>query len=78
MRVRTVLAFGAGYVLGTRAGRERYHQLARWFEGIADSSAAEIVRNRSKDLVGSGIATARQTAADGLTVASQQVRRRAG
>ena len=27
MRVRTVVAFGIGYVLGTKAGRERYGQI---------------------------------------------------
>ena len=27
MRVRTVLAFGIGYLLGTKAGRERYRQI---------------------------------------------------
>ena len=27
MRLRTIAFFGAGYVLGTRAGRDRYEQL---------------------------------------------------
>ena len=27
MRLRSLLAFGVGYVLGSRAGRERYEQL---------------------------------------------------
>ena len=27
MKLSTVAMFGAGYVLGTRAGRERYEQL---------------------------------------------------
>jgi len=27
MKIGTVLAFGVGYVLGTRAGRERYGQV---------------------------------------------------
>lgn len=27
MKLRTVALFGAGYVLGTRAGRERYGQI---------------------------------------------------
>ena len=27
MRARTVLAFGVGFLLGTRAGRERYEQM---------------------------------------------------
>ena len=28
MRLRSLAVFGAGYVLGTRAGRERYAQIA--------------------------------------------------
>jgi len=28
MRLRSLVVFGAGYVLGTRAGRERYAQIA--------------------------------------------------
>jgi hypothetical protein len=27
LRLRSLLAFGVGYVLGSRAGRERYEQL---------------------------------------------------
>ena len=27
MRLRSLLAFGVGYVLGSKAGRERYEQL---------------------------------------------------
>lgn len=29
MKARSLLVFGAGYVLGTRAGRERYAQIAK-------------------------------------------------
>jgi hypothetical protein len=28
-KIGTVLAFGVGYVLGSKAGRERYHQITR-------------------------------------------------
>ena len=36
MRLRSLVVFGAGYLLGTRAGRERYAQIA-----TAASKAAE-------------------------------------
>ena len=29
MRLRSLVVFGAGYVLGTRAGRERYAQITQ-------------------------------------------------
>jgi hypothetical protein len=32
MRLTTIAAFGVGYVLGSKAGRERFDQLAAWAE----------------------------------------------
>ena len=44
MRVRSLVLFGAGYVLGSRAGRERYAQIAelagRAVERLRDSDVA--------------------------------------
>jgi hypothetical protein len=37
-RVGTVIAFGVGYVLGSRAGRERYHQMARIAGSVGQSA----------------------------------------
>ena len=42
MKLTTIAMFGAGYVLGTRAGRERYEQLRvaaqRFTDGVDGSS----------------------------------------
>ena len=42
MKLSTIAMFGAGYVLGTRAGRERYEQLRvaaqRFTDGVDGSS----------------------------------------
>jgi hypothetical protein len=35
VRLRTVAIFGAGYVLGTRAGRERYGQIVAAAQGAS-------------------------------------------
>ena len=35
--IRLVLAVGAGYVLGTKAGRQRYEQINRTAKAIASS-----------------------------------------
>ena len=35
MRLTTVVMFGAGYVMGSKAGRERYAQIV---EGVASAS----------------------------------------
>lgn len=36
MKVCALVAFGVGYVAGARAGRDRYHQIARGTERIAE------------------------------------------
>lgn len=36
MKLTAIALFGAGYVLGTRAGRERYEQLAALGARLAD------------------------------------------
>jgi len=38
LRVGTVIAFGIGYTLGTRAGRERYHQIVRVSNSVLHSA----------------------------------------
>ena len=40
-----VLGLGAGYVLGARAGRERYEQIARAAKMAWDSSPSERMRS---------------------------------
>jgi outer membrane murein-binding lipoprotein Lpp len=39
--VRTVVFAGTAYVLGAKAGRERYEQLRSWFQNMRNGSAAE-------------------------------------
>ncbi len=71
MRFRTGLITGlsVGYVLGARAGRERYDQLVAWWEQIrgddhvaaaltkvADATAGP--RNRARDAVGESLRSA--------------------
>jgi hypothetical protein len=38
LRIGTVVAFGVGYTLGTRAGRERYHQIVRATDSVLRSA----------------------------------------
>ena len=38
---RLVLGIGIGYVLGSRAGRERYEQIKRWTSKAADHPAVQ-------------------------------------
>jgi predicted RNase H-like nuclease (RuvC/YqgF family) len=65
--LRVVVIGGAAYVLGTRAGRERYDQLVDWarslrskMERSADEAASEVEESTSL-MTGSTMATARST-----------------
>lgn len=58
-----VVGVGVGYVLGTRAGRERYEQLARAYRRVADDpsvqAAAGVARAKAGEAVNAGVAAAR-------------------
>jgi hypothetical protein len=62
-----VLGLGAGYVLGTRAGKERYEQIRaaanRLQENPAIQSAAGVLQQQASDL----IATAKAAGAGAVT-----------
>ncbi len=56
MRGKLGIAVGlaAGYVLGTRAGRERYQQLTASAKRIADEPSLERIQAELNGLFGSG------------------------
>jgi hypothetical protein len=43
MRLTTIAAFGIGYVVGTRAGREQFDRLAAWADrGITELKGSDL------------------------------------
>jgi hypothetical protein len=56
--LRFLLGVAVGYVLGARAGRERYEQLRRTYQRLADhpavQGAAGVVRARVDEAVNGG------------------------
>ena len=56
--VKFLLGMAVGYVLGTKAGHERYEQLKRTYQRVADhpavQGAAGVVRARVEETVGGG------------------------
>lgn len=64
-KVTFAVGFAVGYVLGSRAGRERYDQIARLARGLADNpavqSAAGLVQAQAASLVGTATKRAKQT-----------------
>jgi CBS domain-containing protein len=49
---RFTFGFGTGYVLGARAGRERYDQITQLWGRVSGNPAARQVAERGKDLAG--------------------------
>ena len=80
MKLRTSLLVGfvAGYVLGSKAGRERYEQIVRVVRGIAENPPVKQVIAEARDLADSGTVKARETVGDHLRDASQAIREKTG
>jgi hypothetical protein len=67
MKMTTVAGMGLAYVLGAKAGRERYEQIRTWFSAAGDSPAMRDAKRKVKD-AGSAVAgQARDKAAEGLS-----------
>lgn len=64
-----LLGAGVGYVLGSRAGRERYEQIARAYRRVADhpsvQGAAGVARAKAGDAVQAGVSAARDRISPG-------------
>jgi hypothetical protein len=62
-----LLGTGVGYVLGTRAGRERYEQLSKAYRRVADNpqvqAAAGVARAKAGEAVQAGVAVAKDKVA---------------
>jgi hypothetical protein len=71
MRGKLGIAVGlaAGYVLGTRAGRERYQQLTASAKRLADDPSVKRLQEELNGLFGA----AKQRAADTATTSVQRV-----
>jgi hypothetical protein len=52
--ITLTVGFAAGYVLGTRAGRERYEQIAAMAHKMSDHPTVAQAHEKAKDLFGSG------------------------
>ena len=67
MRFKTgiMIGFGAGYYLGTRAGRERYEQINRWLDRARTSETYEAAAEKAKAAVDLGVERAKDLVGNG-------------
>ena len=70
-----LLGTGVGYVLGTRAGRERYEQLSKAYRRVADNpqvqAAAGVARAKAGEAVQAGVAVAKDKVAPSSSTGHQ-------
>ena len=59
MRLGLVVGFGAGYYLGSKAGRERYEQLNDLIAKVRRSDAYDTATDKAKAVVELGVERAR-------------------
>ncbi len=76
MKLRTVIAFGLGYVLGSKAGRDRYEQLRRAYRRATANENVRRVIDQGKDIVDSGTSQVKDLAAEQLRSAGDAIRDR--
>jgi hypothetical protein len=53
------VGFGAGYVLGAKAGTERYQQLSRLYSNLLESRRVREATGKAKEVASGGIETAK-------------------
>ena len=73
-RLGLFLGFGIGYVLGSKAGRDRYEQLRRLYENVQASPAFQRASGKAKDAVGTGLGQAKDIAAGGVSKVTDVVK----
>jgi hypothetical protein len=67
VKLTSIVGMGVAYVLGAKAGRERYEQIRGWMSAAGDSPAMRDAKQKVKD-AGTAVASqARDKAAEGLS-----------
>jgi hypothetical protein len=70
-----MVGFGAGYVLGSKAGHERYEQLRRLYDNLMTSPQFKRASGKAKDAVETGYEQAREKASESVSKVQEKVRR---
>ena len=80
MRFRwgVIVGFGAGYVLGSKAGRERYEQIRRWWGRFTGSPTVHRATERAREMAGEKSKRALYAVQSGMGKAGSAVKERLG
>ncbi len=63
-KTKFLLGFGAGYVLGSKAGRQRYEQIMRQTRSLMGKPAVQDATHLLKEQAGSVLSTAKKVVTD--------------
>jgi hypothetical protein len=69
-KLSLLVAAGAGYVLGARAGRQRYDQIAATARKVADNPKVQRVAHRAQEAAAQQAAAAAEVAKDKVSTAA--------
>jgi hypothetical protein len=72
-RLGLVIGFGAGYYLGTAAGRERYEEINRALRKLKRSEAYETASDKAKAVVDLGKERAKDVVEEKIDLATDKV-----
>lgn len=73
-----LVGFGVGYVLGSKAGRERYEELRATWGQIMGNPRVQQTLHKSREVVETGAQRGLQAVQDGVDKASGEVKGRLG
>jgi hypothetical protein len=76
LKLGFLVGFGAGYVLGAKAGTERYEQLRRLYGNLISSPQFQQASDKAKEAAGTGLEQAKGAASGGVTKVSEAIRSR--
>lgn len=75
-RFGLLVGFGIGYLLGTKAGRERYYQIVRTWQSLTSDQRVQQVMEKGKAVVDLSAERAMHAVNEGLSTAARKVRPR--
>lgn len=75
-RAGVIVGFAVGYVLGAKAGRERYEQIRATFDRLASSEPVQHFAENAMDLADDATAKLRDQMGEGLQDISKTIRDR--
>ena len=78
MKTGLIIGFGVGYVMGAKAGRERYEQIKTWTGRMMETDAAQAAVEKGKAVADLGAERAKQVMSEGMATAAEKIREVAG